>query len=300
MTLFKLCLTFDIDFADHTLAETAVDEVEAGVPSIKAVFEANPGWTATWFVRLDAHLEKHYGDARYIFQKHGGALDELRRMGHELGWHPHSYAMRDGAWRQNTDERSVLEELARYAPVARSLGLNCVRMGWGYQTVKTMRLLSDAGFKVDSSAIPRPVYDWEESVKNWESAPTHPYFPSSTDYRRPGASAIPILEVPMSVARISAPYDTGVVLRYINPAYKPSYFSSAIEQWVAENTHLVTITHPYELMPHQRPHPLLAFNIADFEANIAFLTDRIDNAGKTIQFATLTEFASDYPYDAQE
>jgi hypothetical protein len=157
-----------------------------------------------------------------------------------------------------------------------------------------MAVLAEHDFMVDSSAIPRPRYPWEQTEKDWTITPVTPYFPSISDYRMPGQPELPILEVPMSVAHIQAPGDTGQVLRYINLAYRPELLLGPLELWLTQYSHLITVTHPYELIPHQPSHGLLAFEVEAFEQNLVTIQEFAMQRSVSIAFLTISEFARQY------
>ena len=158
-----------------------------------------------------------------------------------------------------------------YAPVARSLGMRAARMGWAFQTNDTLRALAEAGFAVDSSAIPRPVYPWDRGAKDWSTTPTRAYRPSIADYRIPGSPALPILELPMSVAVVRAPYDSGEVVRYLNPAYRPEALAPVLRGWFDTHDDAVLVTHPHELYDRVTTHGLMASSAEAFEENVMAL-----------------------------
>jgi hypothetical protein len=187
----------------------------------------------------------------------------------------------------------VAAELERYAPLAQSHGLTAVRMGWGFHTNQTLATLARLRFATDSSAIPRPRYTWEVATRDWASTPAVPFHPSAGDYRIPGAPALDILEVPISTAPVAAPYDEGPVVRYINPAYRPALLAPVLWGWPSRHRHLVTVTHPYELVPAGEPHGLLAFEPAAFERNLRELERAADVAGVAVRYLTITQFADE-------
>jgi hypothetical protein len=290
--VIKACLTFDIDLVEYAAGWRTVNEFDVAVPNILATLRRNPEVRTTWFVRLDDQIRLTRGSADYFFRQYSSLLDELRRDGHEIAWHPHCYRQVAGEWKQNVDEDSVIEELRGNAPVARDYGLRSVRMGWGFHTNRTMRLLADLGFEVDSSAIPRPQYGWEETQKDWSPTPNEPYFPAVSDYRVPGRPELPILEVPMSVTHVPAPYDGEHVLRYLSMSYHPHLLRTPLKDWLARHSHLITITHPYELVENEKPHGLLAFDPGAFESNLRAVREVADEQGKTVSFLTVSKFAA--------
>jgi hypothetical protein len=290
MQTIRVCITFDVDFTDYR-SRLTFNDFEIALGLLLPVFERHPDWRFTWFIRLDAHIETLFGYADHIFKQYEAQISELQEAGHEIGWHLHCYTRSQGDWKQNTDVRNVMDELTRYAPLAQSYRTRAVRMGWGFHTNETMRLLTHLGFEVDSSAIPRPRYQWEESQKDWTLTPVTPYYPSEMDYRVPGEPALPILEIPLSVVHVQAPYDTGHVVRYLNPAYHPVLLRKPLEKWLTQHSHLVTVTHPYELHGGQS-HGLLAFDVKAFEQNMMMIEEVGRGCDSTICFLTISEFAN--------
>ncbi len=295
MEILKICVTFDVDFTDYLIeGKSDVEEFESIIPSLLSLLEKERGFKATWFIRLDSQMEALYGQPDYIFHRYRQELHHLSLTGHEIGWHPHFYVKGEGDWRQSVRTEEILDELIRYAPMALSYGTKSVRMGWGFHTNETMRLLADLCFLIDSSAMPRPKYPWEEAKKDWTLTPVVPYFPSEKDYRVPGKPNLPILEIPMSVAPVKAPYDIEQVIRYINLAYHPDLLRGPLEYWLREHSHLITITHPYELLSKGESHGLLAFNLKAFERNLEMIKGIADEKGVLVSFLTLCEFATIY------
>jgi hypothetical protein len=283
---FRLCVTLDLDFMDYVSNKELDTELQEAWPALSALLDAGRGRKATWFVRMDDQVAATHGRADYFFHAYSAEINALQRAGHEIGWHPHSYRRSGKQWVQNTDVPSVLQELRKHAPRARELGLVSVRMGWGFQSNEIMKFFSDVGFEVDSSAIPRARYSWEGSQKDWTGAPLIPYRPSQADYRKPGEPAWTLVELPISTAPMRAPYDQEAVDRYFNLAFHPAIFRPALDVWMAEHSHLVTVTHPYELLPGATPHGLLSFNAAAAEENLCAIEANAKRRGKIVRYIT--------------
>lgn len=287
----NICLTFDVDFTNFISANKMVDECSYSLPDLLNFFKENLQIKATWFIRLDEHMEKHFEHPDYIFIKYKSLIEQFQRLGHEIGWHPHCYEYSNGEWKQNTDSSKIINELSKYVPLVKELGISSIRLGWGYQTNEIIHFLSNSGFKIDSSAIPRPNYPWDTSVRNWDGTSLTPYFPSRLDYRISGEDSLDILEIPISVGDISAPYDEiSLVIRYFNPAFKGEYFIPAFKKWVNKHNFIITITHPYELIPNEK-HPLISFDIDEFKNNINAMIEIASDLGKTSRFVTLNDFS---------
>lgn len=269
----NIYITFDVDMCDYlNTSWTMIDEFKNCFPKIKDILRKYENLKTTWFVRIDNNIKEIYNSQEYIFDKYDSEILWLKENGHEVAWHFHSYAKKNGMWTQNIDEETLVEELKQNAENAINLGLKTVRMGWAYQTNKTIKALDDIGFVVDSSAIPRPQYCWDKLIKDWSITPQGKYYPSSMDYRVEGRDNLNILELPMTTTHIKTSYDSqNDILRYINPAYNAKTFQQAINQ-VKELNDIVLISHPYEIVDEYRKnHELLAFSIDAFEENIKYI-----------------------------
>jgi hypothetical protein len=285
----RIFLTIDLDLVDHMAGGAAVDELGPDLDPLLDVLRRHRHWRTTWLVRLDAQSEDRFGSAAAPHAQAAARLSAFVEAGHELAWHPHCYARQNGGWVPNPDGESVASELCRYAPLARALGARTVRMGWAFHTNATLRVLADAGFLVDSSAIPRPVYPWDRGLKDWSSSPRAAYFPSVADYRIPGSPSLPILELPMSVGPVRAPYDDGEVVRYLNPAYRPEALSPLLSGWFDASDDAVLVTHAHELFPRQSGHSLIASSADAFEENVVALERGATASGVQPRFLTLSE-----------
>lgn len=267
----SICVTFDVDMVTY-LSETYhdFDEMDEAFPEVQKVLQEYPHVHTTWFVRIDAQVEKIYGSPTYIFERHAEKIEWLKKNGHEIGWHHHCYQESGKNWIQQTNEDVVCSDMLTYGKIARSLRLTSARMGWGFHTNATMSILAELGFSIDSSAIPRPNYRWESSKKNWEITPRRAFYPSLEDYRVSGEKNYSLIEIPISTSVLESPKDTDKgVVRYLNLAYKPEYFQQSLS--ALDQDFVVTITHPYEVIDVSLSHPLLAFSPKALESNLALL-----------------------------
>ncbi len=265
----KVYLTIDIDFTNY-VDNSACDELSETFSEIWSIFGTLPNISSTWFVRIDSQIEELYGEADYILRRHTEIFSRLRSAGHEIGWHHHSYKRTGEYWSAETSDDVICRQLNRYGPIARQHDLSICRMGWGYQTNKTIEMLESLAFEIDSSAIPRPCYPWCTPGVNWENTGQYPYYPSIGDYRIAAEPARRILEVPIST--VSLPLDTDTqpgVIRYINPAYKPEIFRAAVGRYRLSD--IVLIMHPYELIAATSGSGVIAFDFEAFRENLFFL-----------------------------
>jgi len=282
-----IAVTFDVDDVAWTIGEPS-DEFRDAVPRIASLLTDFAAVRTTWFIRLDAGIARVRGQPDALFVAYHTLLAALRGAGHEIAWHHH--AVQPGTPNTpQTDSRAVCRALRDLAPCAKAWGLESVRMGWAYADPAIVSCLDDLGFKVDSTALPRPAYPWDVVPRDWERAPRRPYYPARDDHRGEGRPACALLEVPLSVAEIPADGDTqSNVQRYLNPAYHPAVFARALRQ-VASASSIVTVTHPYECFPHadnarldSNAHPLLAHDLAAFRQNLTRLCS-LDRPFVTLQ-----------------
>lgn len=265
-----ICLTFDVDLVNY-LSDASSAEMEIAFPAICEVLNEFPQILTTWFFRIDKQIESLFGEADYIFSRFQPQLKWLSENGHGIGWHHHAYKLLDNKWVPEINTENVLLELKKYAPIARSYGLEIARMGWGTQSPAITDFLELSGFIVDSSAIPRPVYPWDKGLKDWENSPSEPFYPAQGTYKSNGPKR-QLLQVPISTVVLPFESDTMPnVIRYINPAYHSEIFSRAIQAY--HNSILITISHPYEIIDGSicQKSPL-AFSLDVFKENLRSLT----------------------------
>ena len=289
MNKFKVYITFDLDYADYTNGWRIRDEFKIVEDIILPYLEQN-NILATWFIRLDKKMEYDFGKPDYLFIKHKSIIDKLLSLGHCIAWHPHCYKYENNRWIQNVDENSVLNELNYLLPFVKKYNLNIVRMGWGYQTNKTMKFFNDNGFIIDSSCIARPKYKWDLSSKDWEISSNMPYHPSVDDYRISGKNSLEILEVPITTVEMLVDIDTEVVKRYINLSFYNNILVNPIKKWIEKESFIVTITHPYEIYRSQQKHHIISFDFNEFKKNIEFIADFVKQCSKQIEYKTLDRF----------
>jgi len=263
-------LTFDVDCQTYTGDATRPmpDELDVAMRALGPVFERHPEWRATWLLRIDPAIDFFAAQVRL--------LRKLIDRGHGVGWHYHG----------------PIKKIGQFAQVARNRGLDLSRVGFGRGSNQVMRVLAEAGFSIDSTAMPRPAYPWTRRGVDWTTTPERPYRPSVADYRVPGSPSLPILEVPISCTVVAAPGDGQQVVRYLNPAYRPEIFRKSAEAWLGRHSQLVTITHPYEICDGPG-HGLLAFDVAAFEQNVA----AIERLSGGCEFVTLADLPLQQPLE---
>lgn len=290
MNSFKVYITFDLDYINYTSGSwDSVDEFKIVEDEILPYLEKEK-IKATWFIRIDKRIEYDFGSPDFLFIKHKDTIERLKRLGHKIGWHPHSYILKNDTWVQNSKETDVLEELDYLLPFVQKYNLDIVRVGWGYQTNKTMKFFNDNGFKLDSSCMARPRYSFDMSIKDWEISTNRIYYPSKNDYRVQTNDNLSILEVPMTTIDMSVSTDTEKVKRYINLAFYNKIMKGPLANWIENNDYLITITHPYEIYKNENNHHIISFDFNEFIKNIEFIKNEVLKNNKQLVFSSLEEF----------
>ncbi len=221
----------------------------------------------TFFVRIDAEVEKDYHSATWFFEVFEEELTWLQRNGHQLGWHFHSL------YPLHKHEEDVIHEIRNYEIAAKKAGVTeAFRIGNSIMTNGIMECLENIGVLYECSALPRPHYPWIQDDILWERTGQFCYYPSRLDYQTSGEKRR-ILEVPMSTSAIPASYDSRPgVLRYFNPAYRSDVFLRAVAPVERDVT---MIFHPHELTECRgRAHELLAYSAETLKENLRYLATR--------------------------
>lgn len=287
----SVALTFDVDLVDW-VAGQHVDELNDVVPALLRMLAEIGDVRATFFVRLDDGIARRFGRADYAFEHAREAWKCARAAGHEIAWHHHAVAddaaARDGAERPESDPARLLDGVRRHSAMALDLGCTSARMGWGQHTHQTRAQLAHDGWRVDSSAMPRPVYAWDPPLRDWSRARTTPYLIGSVGSQRAALDSRlhGLWEVPMTMVPLSIDSDTqSDILRYVNPAYRTEVFARAVG-FAPVAQPLVLICHPYECVG-ARQHALYAFSMDTVRANLT------DLAADGARWRTISEVVDD-------
>jgi hypothetical protein len=284
--ILPVCLTVDIGPARATLGTGHADAPDwdatwEGIALYREALEALQRRFATvmpttWFVRADDAVARQFGSRTAVLQRFLASRAAV--AADETGWLPQ--LPMDGVIRHDT-LRPTHAEWSELAPAPR-----LVRMGDLFHDNESMRLLDELGIVADCSAVPGRAKSDPGWHVDWRDAPTHPYHPSCADYRRPGSPARRLLEVPMNVVPIRAPYDPAPLLRYVNPCFHPQLLWQDLRTTLATAPYLVCLLHPDELAPGVRDgHPMVAYSPQVFADNLARLVDEARQLGRDVQFA---------------
>lgn len=210
---------------------------------------------ATWFVRADARLAQAGGDALSAHVAFGDFLRERRARGDTIGWMPQAYSAQGGP-PDHDDLETTCRRLREAGWDARA-----VRMGGCFHDDATMARLDALGVEVDCSALPGRRKDDGGWRFDWTTTPAHAFHPAQADYRVAGSPARRVLELPLSMVPVAAPYDARPLPRYFNPAMHPALLPDAtLAALAAREDYVQCLLHPDELRPAgaNGGHPLVA------------------------------------------
>jgi len=286
-----------------------------GVPALRKALENRyPLLPITWLLRCDRQIAEVYDDPAWCYRALEKLWDDERKLGSELGWHPHLFRWTDLAARWDPhlggdEDAAMLEQCV--TELRRCMPINAVRTGWDYHSNTLMALFSELGMKCDASAIPGSLEISRGWTHDWEGTPRVPYRPSRADYRRAardGEQSLAIVEVPTLV--LNLPIHQWVVRHVIRlrrnrrKARKPSWesarwqgqfitrmpgrFEQALRQWVR-------MEHgpgPMTLVSYFHPDELLAPDgISNFVRNLAELGRTLEGSGIRPVPSTLSAIA---------
>ena len=283
----NLILTFDV-CSNFDGIEDAASLISEELRGIEDSFGEEIKFT--WFIRADNQLKTIYGNAGYLLERYNTLWNDLKNVGDEIGWHPHIYCLDAGKWKLETRDDYLEKKLIEsYETITRYFNVTSARVGEGFQSNRSIQVLDRLGIKVDSTALPNRKRKDNERFFDWIGTPEHPYYPSKNDYRTPGADELNILEVPMSTIRMKTSYDVTPLNRYVNLSFYNSLMKDGIKELVKNKDIIVTITHPYEVLPYSKKHSLISFNINEAKKNLLNIIKECKEINRAYKFITMSE-----------
>jgi hypothetical protein len=156
--------------------------------------------------------------------------------------------------------------------------------------------LEKQGFRVDSSAVPGRKREIQVKF-DWETTKEDPYFPSKSDYRitdKELSNCYNVLEIPLTTIYTQTTYDRLPLLRYLDLCFKPKTISAEMTRKIRENSLLVTIIHPMQLLQDKDKHELFANSLEDFKINLLKIVDACTNLGKNLNCLNLLDIVGLY------
>jgi hypothetical protein len=297
-----LSLTFDTD-ADP--ADSLQNPTWNNLRNLSSFFVELRRWfqqfkqkpKTTWFVRVDNQVEAVYGQRDGLLTAYEKYWKEIVADGGEIGLHPHLYEKKSNTFRRAHGEACLNSELQKNLECAlewKTFSIRSSRVGEAYHNNDLMKILADNGkISQDCTAMSGRVVNAELKL-NWENTPRTPYFPSTSDYRRPGEPHLNILEIPMTMVKTRASYDANDYSRYLNPAFHEQTFKD-LKADIGQVDYIMTVTHLFELYSDTKEqHGLLSYNVQNYFKVLSSLVKIITGLGKKIEFATANKLGNHF------
>tara|TARA_Y100000588_G_scaffold392903_1_gene506640 strand:+ start:578 stop:1549 length:972 start_codon:yes stop_codon:yes gene_type:complete len=279
------------------------DGIKKGVPEIidkllVATERMGAPIRFTWFFRSDSQIQVLYDSHTYLLDKYSDLWNGRWEID-EFAWHPHLYRIESGRWVQETRPEELIEDLCKsHQSLSKRLGkIYSSRIGECYHSNDIMKTLDELNIQFDSTALPGRVRNDQLKQIDWEGTPDYFYHPSKYDYRVPNDvdEHFRLIEVPMSMLTIKAPYDKTPLRRYANLSFHPKLLREDLEKFVAENRYMISIIHPFEILPSISeqsgfsPHPLISYSVSDLVENIKNIYGFCEQYKKQLKFIRLCD-----------
>jgi hypothetical protein len=205
--LVPVILCIDVE-PDPRLVSRGTQEPWAGyeqtqryLEGIRSRLEARTGSPVryAWFLRMDPQIAESYGDPAWAADRYRKHLENVLRLGDEVGLHPHPYRWlhQESTWLHDFANQSWVEHCLRSSmeAFAVSLGRPCLLMRFGdrWLNTDTVNIAERLGIRLDLTiepgmpALPSPMPGELASgpLPDYRRVPRTPYPPSRTDFRRP-------------------------------------------------------------------------------------------------------------------
>mgnify|MGYP000855222017 CR=1 FL=1 len=283
---FYIFITFDVD-QDFSLNNNNYDnreyvEFEGYKEGLPLVIDELHGKSFSVFMRADSQINDIYGSYSYLLDGFD-IPDYIVNNNGEINWHTHLYDNSDKVYSPVYDFKRTVELFERdYENVKNIININSkiLRIGECYMNNELMASISRFGVLIDSTALPGRKRDDKDRQFDWGRTGNRFYYPSVFDYQLPGEPSYNILEVPMTTIKMKTNYDNKYYFRYFNLAFKTDVLFENLPEYIRNNDHLITITHPYEVLS-KGDHGLISYNIKVFKDNLCRLIEMVEKNNKT-------------------
>jgi len=255
MNKIPLCIVFDIDndfFLTPTENTDALEwlGLERGLPlALNRIREWGDQFgvkpAVTLLVRADDQIASFYDSPTKLFYevKEFSSKCENQDVTFDIGWHPHLYKKGPNSWELELSGHAQYEQIKRtYEFIDRDVGdISVTRIGECLFSNDILKALKECSISVDSTALPGRIVERTD----WRNCPEEPYYPKDDDFCAPGGNGL--LEVPMTVLPVQAPYETEPKLRYLNLNFGEHYLRESILENINNKKLIVTVIHPFEV-----------------------------------------------------
>lgn len=231
-------------------------------------------------------------DNKKILEKWVNIKENFLENSDEVGMHcmiPHFIDLNES--NQEEIERYIQNSLNLFKEY--SIFPNSSRVMGCTSSNQLMSALAKSGFKVDSSAIPKR--NRLQNIKfDWVSTSSLPYYPSKRDYRIPTDStsdSLNLLEVPLTTIKTKTKHDKFQIIRYLDLCFSNDLISKNIGNVVKENSLIVTIIHPNQLLQDSPKNKIYSKDISDFKKNVLTLINTFEKLNKKVECLTLYDIS---------
>ena len=246
--------------------------------------ELNTSIPLTYFIRADRLIRAQFGHSAHIYEKARKIIGaDIGRS--ELAWMPQILV---------ADEQSIPYEdlfVTHREMLDHGWEVCSTRMGDHFHNARTMACIEELRILNDSSALPGRIKHEDGWKLDWLNTTKNAYFPGELDYRCTGAKHRKVLEIPLTMTRIMASYDSYPIMRYANPCFQERYFWQNFEYVLSNSEYLVLIAHPDELVGFQlKKHPLIGYDSNTFTQNLRRMFHLANALGRIPAFHLVSEF----------
>ncbi len=251
----------------------------------------------TWFVRADEQVKDVYGNYDGLFTNFYPNWMKILNDGGEVGIHPHLYLKKGNKYIRTYEKeffKKYLNDIFKTLSNNKKISIKSSRIGEAFQSNAIMSILDKFNIKQDCTAMSSRFVNTKERKIDWRSTPKEPYYPSKIDYRKTGDLNFQLLEIPMTMVQTRAPYDASIYFRYLNPGFHSECFID-LEENIKNLNYIMTITHPYEIVPmNNNEHGLISYSMDNFLENLTKILNICKKNKRKIVFLNTNELGNIY------
>ena len=278
--LLPIALTFDIEKYDFDSSikksnDDSWDSISTGINAVLNNLEEielreSIEIKATWFIRCDNEVKSDNGERAYLLEKYKNIWKDLSKKGHEIGFHPHLYCIKNNNWTLDTNPIEQVNQLKDSFKDFRSKGFNPIssKIGDAYCSNHIMNALNDLGIKFDCTAMPGRKRKDDQRNIDWSKTKDSYYYPSYKNYQVEGLKNYKLLEIPMTMIATRADYDKAKFQRYFDLSFHSRVFEEGYEKIITNSKYILLTSHPSTIIEGNNNHGLLSFSSNVFFNNL--------------------------------
>ena len=251
---------------------------------------------ATFFVRADQQIYNTFGDYAYMFYNHNSLWKYILSWGNEVAFHSHLIGKNSFARYVMQPVHEGLENIDRSLDAVFKSGFHITssRLSGFPMNDELFTLINSYNITHDSSCFPG-FQSQMQNCSTWPYRLTQPF--KLNTLLGTQQQNLDIIEIPLLIDDIKAPYDDKPKPRYINLTYHTKYFMKAIHNchrqlsnnWPKSTHYYNLIMHPDEVNSHVHPgkHELYSFSLKTVIANISQLLKFLESSYTSVKSETI-------------